>query len=465
MEGAERKSEKEEKLRWSPRGVLRRWVEAARTFPEMPEGVHRPKVFSLMFWGALLVAYAWQVIDQRLAEIYPDSRYEPSGLLPATLAAAGVVAAWTALPWNPRVPGRRKLAAPLFLATVFAFVYFTGADWGLILYLVVAANGTFLFGFGRGVAYAAAMLPVIFANVMLVYVVEGVRNGALLALFMTLVLLLANVPVVGICATVAEVVRRREETSGLLEEIRASYERLEAANAELERYAAEVRRLAVSEERARMAREMHDTVGHHLTVINLQLENARRSGTKDPQKAWQEVDEAKDLTLQALSEVRRAVRALKPPALDGEGGAGALSELARSFEGTGFEIGFRKEGKERELPDGAWLVFYRALQEGLTNAAKHSGGRRAAATLSFGEDHARLIISDDGTGARTEDLQKGFGLPALKGRVEAAGGSFWAQNLPGGGFGLEVSLPYEPSDSSPGASRMDATTPSETGRR
>lgn len=440
-------------VRESMLGTLRRWVETTRTFPEMPEGGHRPKVFSLIFWGALVVAYASQILELRYAQTqtYPYPGYEPTGFLPATLAAVAVVATWTKLPWNPRVPRRRKLAAPLFLAAVFAFVYATDADWGLILYLMAAANGTFLFGFGRGVAYAAALLPVIFANVMFFYAIRGeVNDSALGAVLAALVVFLATVPVVGICATVAEVVRTREETSGLLEELRASYERLEAANDELERYARKVRCLAVSEERARMARDMHDSVGHHLTVINLQLENARRSSANSPREAWQEVDEAKELVLEALSEVRRAVRALKPPGLDGLGGPGALAELARSFEATGFQVDFRKEGEERELHDEAWLVLYRALQEGLTNAAKHSGGRRTTATLAFEENHVRLTVADGGAGAK--ELRRGFGLKELKERVEAAGGAFWAENLPGGGFGLKVSLPYstdEPSAATP----------------
>jgi signal transduction histidine kinase len=110
---------------------------------------------------------------------------------------------------------------------------------------------------------------------------------------------------IGICSAMVEARRRREKTEDLLGE-------LEAVHAELERYAERGKELTVSGERARMSREMHDSLGHYLTVINVGLQNAQRFREKRPESAWAEVEEARDLTREALSEVRRWVRVLKP---------------------------------------------------------------------------------------------------------------------------------------------------------
>jgi signal transduction histidine kinase len=217
---------------------------------------------------------------------------------------------------------------------------------------------------------------------------------------------------------------------------------LETVNAELTQHAAKIRELSVSEERARMAREIHDSVGHHLTVINLQLQNARRFRERKPDEAWEEVEGARELALEALSEVRRSVRALKPLAVEGKSGVGALSALADNFGGTGIEVSFETEGRGRELSGEAELVLYRAMQEGLTNAARHSGSRRVSATLCFErEGGVRLVVADDGRGADGAASEGGFGLSALKERVEALGGTLLWGDRPGGGFALEAKLP------------------------
>jgi signal transduction histidine kinase len=102
--------------------------------------------------------------------------------------------------------------------------------------------------------------------------------------------------------------------------------------------------LTVAEERARMSREMHDSLGHYLTVINVGLQNAQRFREKWPEAAWAEVEEAGGLTREALSEVRRWVRALKPLALEDRASPEAMVALARSLEGTDLEVRFTVEG-------------------------------------------------------------------------------------------------------------------------
>ncbi|TDD04709.1 sensor histidine kinase [Nonomuraea deserti] len=238
---------------------------------------------------------------------------------------------------------------------------------------------------------------------------------------------------------------RARETERLLGE-------LGEAHAELGRYAARVRELTVAEERARMSREMHDSVGHYLTVINLGLENARRYREARPGDAWAEVRQAQRLTMEALADTRRWVRALKPLALEGRAGPAAMAELARSFGGTGLEVTFRAPGAELMLDEEAELALYRTLQEGLTNAVRHSGARKVEVVLSSADDRVELSITDDGRGAATGVGVAGGGgdrgaargergLAGLRHRIGALGGTLTAGGAPEGGFVLRVSLP------------------------
>jgi signal transduction histidine kinase len=149
--------------------------------------------------------------------------------------------------------------------------------------------------------------------------------------------------------------------------------------------------------------------------------------------------------------VRRAVRALKPLAAEGTTAAASLEAIARNFEGTGIQVSFEAEGAERELAEEAEIALYRAMQEGLANAAKHGKARRVWTTLSFSEDAVRLVVADDGEGfsalgANGDAAVRGFGLCALKERVEALGGTMVSGDRPEGGFALVVEMSRRPAE-------------------
>ena len=149
--------------------------------------------------------------------------------------------------------------------------------------------------------------------------------------------------------------------------------------------------------------------------------------------------------------MRRSVRALKPPALEGDC-AGALAALARSFDGAGPEVRFAVDGEERELPEGVTLALYRALQEGLTNASRHSNANLVRATLSFEAERVGLTVVDDGTGTPDgprEAADGGFGLVALRERAEGLGGVARFGGAEAGGFVLEMELPANKWDGTP----------------
>ncbi len=438
--------------------MLRLRSRIERVFPEFPEEVRRPAIFSLWFWVALAAGYAIWALD--LLGTDPDNGFLGVGqgwdLVPGTLAMGVLAVVWLLMPWDPQADRRRRLAAPAFLLAVFAMNLLLGgfpggsavAYYSFAFYPLAIANGVFLFGFGRGIRYAAGVLAVVFADALLSirldfpgYVAGSGGWSVGNALGMAAVFVPVGVLLIGFCAPIVEANRRREETESLLGELEAAHARLESAHAELREYAARVGELAVSEERGRMAGEMHDSVGHYLTVVNVQLENATRFVGGNPERSLQEISKAKGLASEALSEVRRAVRALEPPAIRKRPVGDALLVLIRDFEGTGPSVSFSVEGEERALPTDAELVLYRALQECLTNALKHANARQVSVLLSFGERSVRLAVTDDGGGAPDGAAGEGFGLSALGSRANALGGSLKAGNAPEGGFATEVEVP------------------------
>src|SRR5215210_153040 len=404
--------------------VLRnRWTQWV---PDPPQDVRRPAVFVLLFWTcwvATLLSHAFGLLDK-------DPAF---GLVPVVLALVLLAALWAVLPWSPRTGPPRMLLAPAFLAGTFLVGHLTQLNISIVFYALVVANGVFLFGFRRGIAYTLAAVPVFFANVV-------IADGLGVASMATAIAVPFAVFMIGICAAVVEATGRREQAQVLLED-------LESANAELRANVARVRELSVSEERARIAREIHDSVGHHLTMINLQLQNAQRFRERDPAGAWEEVGVARELALEALSEVRRAVRALKPLAVEETTGAGALAALARNLDGTGIGVSFEVGGEERELAEETELTLYRTMQEGLTNAARHAKARRVETTLTFSEFGVGLTVYDDGHGSEGGPFDgaqaggAGFGLWSLKERVEGLGGTVEWGDRPEGGFALVVGLP------------------------
>jgi len=395
-------------------------------------------LFNVAFWLMLTITYLGYVIV--LLDQYPElsDRYDMRlfGLLPVTLAFVVLGLAWSLLPWRPGASRRRLLAVPFFLAAVFWANYaMVGLDrvfyWPF--FLIAFGHGVFLFGPKRSLLYAGLILALILAYLLLTD-----DAGLLSHVFLLVAISPTVLFVIASCAAILEATRRRGEAQELLEE-------LESAHAELRDYAGTVRELSVSEERTRMAREFHDSLGHYLTAIKVQLEAADRLLHDRPEEAQGRVRRSKSLASEALGEVRRSVRALKPLSVEERSGTGALRALVRSFDGAGPRVAFEVAGEEHELPPEAELVLYRALQEGLTNAFKHSGAGRIEATVAFEPGRVRLRVADNGKGVPEGTTRDGFGLPALRQRAAALGGDLRAGNVtgdtPSGGFVLEIELP------------------------
>lgn len=210
------------------------------------------------------------------------------------------------------------------------------------------------------------------------------------------------------------------------------------ANRALRAYASQREELATAHERNRIAREIHDGLGHYLTTIHMQIQAARGVSATDSARADQILAKAQQLAHEALGDVRRSVAALR--AERQQPLPAALAELVDSSGGDGPAATLAVLGDARPLEPREEQALYRAAQEGLTNARKHAQAAHIALTLDFSDAAVvRLTVADDGRGASATD--GGFGLIGLRERVQLAGGSLTLQTRPGAGLALIVEVP------------------------
>ncbi len=379
----------------------------------------RPLLFSLLF----CVGVAGPLVVRALLEV-PDWMFGPLWLVPLLVLAAVL---WFALPWRGDI-GRRWVSAA-FLATAVLIAYVDGTGSSMTLMLLGFANLAMVFRPGAGVVAAALLTGILMVSTVHVFhrsVEAALIEGMSIATLSALVLALAS--------AIRRSRQAHEKADRLLTE-------LADAHRELRRQTDRVHELAVAEERTRMARDLHDSVGHHLTVIKVGLENAERYRHRDEEAAWAEVRQAKTLTVDALAEIRRWVRAMRPPSLDGRRGSEALRALAHSFEGTGLTVDVAVEGPERPVDEGREIVLFRVLQESLTNALRHSGAQNVSAKLGFEADAVSMAVVDDGRGGL--GAPAGFGLTSLESRVTSVGGRFEAGDDECGGFAVRIRLPED----------------------
>jgi signal transduction histidine kinase len=216
---------------------------------------------------------------------------------------------------------------------------------------------------------------------------------------------------------------------------------LQDAHARLQEYAAQAEILAVSEERNRMAREMHDTLGHRLTVSAVQLQAIERVVQTDPGRAATMAAAAREEVRAALADLRGTVAALRAPLESDLALSTALRRLAGDFgAATGLTVSLALPD---DLPDAGpmhRLALYRAVQEGLTNVHKHAQATRASVGLECVEGSFVLRVADNGRG-QAVDSAGGFGLRGLQERAAYLGGTVELLNHVGEGSELVVRLP------------------------
>ncbi|WP_208710765.1 sensor histidine kinase [Sinomonas sp. R1AF57] len=290
----------------------------------------------------------------------------------------------------------------------------SGAAVGSVLFLVVLVSESVLLLPLPAAAAVAAVIPLIHLGMDWR---DGLREGL---------------------GTLAATVFTLIVTELLVREQKARAE-LATANERLRGYAAQAEQLATIQERNRLARDIHDGVGHHLTVVQMQLEAARAVlRTAGPERLDAMLATAQEQSRQALAEVRRSVAALREqrPSLEE-----ALRVLTAEATQTGVPAEVEVRGTARPLRAEVEESLFRAAQEGLTNARKHAQASRIAVVLDYrGADRVRLEVHDDGRGLG-EQPGAGFGLTGLRERMAGLGGRLSLDPADPTGLTLTVEVP------------------------
>jgi two-component system, NarL family, sensor histidine kinase DesK len=211
-----------------------------------------------------------------------------------------------------------------------------------------------------------------------------------------------------------------------------AFGRIARANSELRATREELARLAVSEERLRIARDLHDLLGHSLSVIALKTELARKLIDREPDRAAAELDEIQSVTRTALAEVREAVQGYRRLAL-----ADALGSALAALTAAGIDCELADD--DVTLPADVDAVLAWAVREGTTNVIRHSGALHCAIRIRTDGDRAAVEIEDDGRAAPSTG--RGSGLDGLRERAQRLRGELDAGALPEGGFRLRLTVP------------------------
>jgi signal transduction histidine kinase len=219
-----------------------------------------------------------------------------------------------------------------------------------------------------------------------------------------------------------------------------------ASRAERERE--ERAQAAVSEERARIARELHDVVGHSVSVMTVQASAVRRLLRPDQEREREALLIVEQTGREALAEMRRMVGVLRrpeeAPALAPQPSLDHLDRLVEQARDAGLPVDLRIEGKPIQLPAGLDLTAYRLVQEGLTNALKHARAESAQVFVRYGADDIEVAVFDDGQGGSGDGTGGGHGLVGMRERVSVYGGELEAGPRPDGGYRLRARLPLAP---------------------
>jgi signal transduction histidine kinase len=359
----------------------------------------------------LVVAVALTVVAQLevwLANGVPTDRHRVVAAVVSLLATVGVAL-------RRRWPLAVGVTVSWAFALQFAFlgdpqIVAASIGWLCALYALTVWTST------RRFALGVALVAIAFGVTLVGPKSPAVNSGTLFALVTLIVMLL-----------VRRVVGDRERRAQL-----AEWERDVAA------------REAVVEERARIARELHDAIAHNVSMMVVQAGAERRVLNGGDCSTREVLETIEEVGRGALTEMRRLVGMLRSEngdPLAPQPGLDDLSTLVTQVREAGLAVELQVEGEPRALPVGIELSAYRIVQEALTNALKHAGDAHASVHVRYGSDALELEIVDDGAGAGAPIVSGGHGLVGMRERVALYGGRFYAGRPPSGGFRVRVLLP------------------------
>ncbi|MFI9754117.1 sensor histidine kinase [Streptomyces collinus] len=241
--------------------------------------------------------------------------------------------------------------------------------------------------------------------------------------------------------------------AGNMTRLRRAYLQAVQARAEhAERTREEEARLRVTEERMRIARELHDVVAHHMALANAQAGTAAHLALTRPEQTQKILNDLTGTTSSALRELKAALGLLRQDGevagsgpLDPSPGLSRLPELVSACESAGLKVTVDTEGEPQPLSPGVDLTAYRIVQEALTNVTKHATAEAARVLLTYTGSRLLITVSNDGPSKPEAARGRGFGVTGMRERALSIGGELCAGPRPQGGFEVTTALPLQPS--------------------
>jgi signal transduction histidine kinase len=351
--------------------------------------------------------------------------------------------------WMIRVVGKSPKKWPLPLAIALLVVITgavgllpaTGLQWDWLLFLVTLS---LLFTF---LSLRLAICAGILLYIAVVLNLGWLSHWQWSQVYASLLSLFPAFLFVGLFSLFFRMLEmQKERAERLLRQLEVSNAELERAHAQLQDYANEVEELTIVRERTRLAREIHDTLGHYLSILNIQLETIGKLQERDPARAAVEIAEARRVAAQSMQEVRNAVAALRPTSVAALSFAEAVKQLGNEFERNAPETALTLD-LETELPPlspDISVALYRAVQETLTNIRKHAQAGKVLVRLRYEDGTLDLLVLDNGKGTShtaPERQGEGFGLVGLRERIELLGGQVSYGPAEQGGYRVTVHIP------------------------
>ncbi len=251
--------------------------------------------------------------------------------------------------------------------------------------------------------------------------------------------LLAFLATQAILYLVNDEIQQKSKLNAAMDELKVKTKLLENACQQLREASHDLEEMAALKERNEIAREVHDTVGHTLTTILLEMEAGVRLVKHDPEQAIAKIQLASGQVRQGLADLRRSVRAMQ----SGPAAPEFIPSLRSLIEQTmaNGQIHIRADiGNLPALTAQQEKVLFRALQEGITNGVKHGGSTAFVFILKYADQHISFFLQDNGCG--TGNIVYGFGLSAMAERVKEVQGSMAVSSQPGEGLAISINLPY-----------------------
>ena len=240
--------------------------------------------------------------------------------------------------------------------------------------------------------------------------------------------------------------QRTEENSAIRRlngELEQANDRLSVMNEQLKAYAAESERMAETRERNRLAREIHDTLGHVLTGITAGADACIQMMDDSPEMARHQMELIADTARNGMNDVRRSVKALRPDSLEKENLSGALNKMCTSMaQSSGTQIQLEESLAGLTLSQDEEDCVYRTVQEGITNAIRHGHATRVQVRCHIEDGVLEVSVRDNGIGCKS--VTPGFGLQHMQERMLMLGGTFWYENSDGFCIRAEIPLRKTP---------------------